>query len=112
MSKKRVTSPLITKMGTEVFELFASKTEFSEKAFHPAFRDVAHKHGIWHHKDAKEYNRFFKWVMDEVKFLTKKHNASRTKQKVCVPEQPDPQREIRIPHLDPGKLRYSLDLNF
>ena len=107
MPKKRV--PTFTeRLGKEVFELFEEKQEFSLPAYKAAFADVAHRHGIWHHKDRAEYNRFFEWVMKEVKILIKKHNRPPAARKTLVSE--NSKQKIREPELQPEKLRYTLNL--
>lgn len=99
-------------MAMEVFELFKEKEKevFSLSTYKSAFADVAHKHGIWHHEDAKEYNRFFGWVMTAVKVLIEKHIAKKEKK-----SRKDSKREIRIPTLEPispNELKHNLTLDF
>lgn len=93
----------IETIAKEVFELFEEKDTFSLAAYKPAFRDAAHRHDIWHHREKGQYNYFFGVVMKEVKLLIKKHNKAQPQEM---------RREISIPQLDPGKLRFSRDLNF
>ena len=36
-------------------------------SFKSSFADVAHQHGIWHHKDSAQYNHVFGQVLNSVK---------------------------------------------
>lgn len=103
------------RLGREVFELFEEKQEFSLPAYKSAFANVAHRHSIWHHKDRAEYNRFFEWVMKEVKLLIKKHNRPVVRRVNAPAKQKNLNGKIRVPTLmpiNPNELKHNLDLDF
>lgn len=71
-------------MGKEVFLAMISPRTFSISAFKVAFKDAAHKRGIWHHKNQEGYNCHFRAAMGEVKKLiatAKKADKKKAEQK-------------------------------
>lgn len=56
-------------MANEVYAALKSPKSFDLQSYRGAFADIAHKHGIWHHKNRATYNNYFKEVMKRVKNL-------------------------------------------
>jgi hypothetical protein len=79
--------PKIAEMGKEVFLAMASPRVFSISAYKIAFRDAAHKRGIWHHLDREGYNCYFRTTMGEVKkHITAAKKAEQKKLAVAAPK--------------------------
>jgi hypothetical protein len=67
-------------------------------AFNAAFATIAHKHDIWHHKDAAQYNYHFTQVMSLIREKISREKLSQSckrKTPSIPPRQKHPQTDFK-----------------